>query len=68
MSRKKELKEKQYQKIRARYSELESKNKNGVKLYRHAAILAFLSEEFYLTEDWISKILQKTQDAEINEG
>lgn len=57
MARDKELKNKRNVRIYTKYTELYAKNINGKRLYTYDAIMAMLSDEFYLMPDTISKIV-----------
>lgn len=45
------------QKLFTRYQELYSKKINDKRLYTYDAILGMLADEFYLQEDYISKLI-----------
>jgi len=45
------------QKLFSRYQELYSKKVNDKRLYTYDAILGMLAEEFYLQEEYISKLI-----------
>jgi hypothetical protein len=60
MSRNLELKTKRNDKIKAEYAKLSKETigtKNPVPKYRHIAILAILSDKFYLKPDYIQNII-----------
>lgn len=50
-----------YQNIFKKYQKLDKENINGKPLYRHSAICEMLSQEFYLSSDYIADIILKEQ-------
>lgn len=60
MPRDKTLTELKHRAIKERYKQLSAKKtKGGRQLYTFAAILEMLSETFFLTPDYIAKIINK---------
>lgn len=57
MARNRNLLNKRNQLIFNRYKELASKSINDKRLYTYDAILAMISEEFWLSSDYISKLI-----------
>ncbi len=57
MARNKNRLEQRNQKLYSRYQELYSKKLNSKRLYTYDAILAMLANEFFLQEEYISKLI-----------
>jgi hypothetical protein len=57
MSRKSELLNKRNDRLKARYKELASQKIKGKRKYTYGYILEMLSDEFFLSADWIGQIL-----------
>lgn len=46
--------------IQKRYKELSQQNYKGKRLYTYEAILSMLADEFYLTPDYIPRLLNSS--------
>ena len=47
------------ERLMARFAELQRKEVDGIRLFRYQAILNILADEFFLTPDYVSRLVQR---------